>query len=137
MRQSLFFNKVSRDVDTTEPSKNAQLLTRAGYIHKLMAGAYSYTPLGLKVLTNIENLIRQYMDKLGAQEVLMCTGFPSLIYPGYSETQLRGQTKALSDLLEDENIFNQIFDLEKEALKDEEIAARGNNIFILPVRNEV
>lgn len=63
-------------------------------------------------------------------EVLMCTGFPSLIYPGYSETQLRGQTKALSDLLEDENIFNQIFDLEKEALKDEEIAARGNNIFI-------
>lgn len=71
MRQSLLFNKVSRDVDTTEPSKNAQLLTRAGYIHKLMAGAYSYTPLGLKVLTNIENLIRQYMDKLGAQEVLM------------------------------------------------------------------
>lgn len=71
MRQSVLFNYVSRDVDTTEPSKNAQLLTRAGYIHKLMSGAYSYTPLGLKVLTNIENLIRQHMDKLGAQEVLM------------------------------------------------------------------
>ncbi len=71
MRQSVLFNKVSRDVDMTEPSKNAQLLTRAGYICKLMSGAYSYTPLGLKVLNNIENLIRQYMDALGAQEVLM------------------------------------------------------------------
>lgn len=71
MRQSVLFNKVSHNVDTTEPSKNAQLLNRAGYIYKLMSGAYSYTPLGLKVLNNIENLIRQYMDSLGAQEVLM------------------------------------------------------------------
>lgn len=71
MRQSQLFNRVTREVDKTEPSKNAQLLTRAGYIHKLMSGAYSYSPLGFKVLSNIENLIRNYMNKLGAQEVLM------------------------------------------------------------------
>lgn len=52
-------------------SKNADLLIRAGYIDKLMAGAYSYLPLGLKVLKNIEQIIREEMNKADAQEILM------------------------------------------------------------------
>lgn len=48
-----------------------KLLLRAGLVRMLFAGAYSYLPLGLKVLDNIENIIRQEMDSCGASELLM------------------------------------------------------------------
>jgi len=50
-------------------SKNAQLLIRAGFIHKEMAGVYDYLPLGLRVLNNICNIIREEMGAIGGQEV--------------------------------------------------------------------
>lgn len=71
MRQSALFTKVSRNIDRDEVSLNAQLLTRAGYVEKLMAGVYSLLPLGLRVLTKIEGIVRQEMDALGAQEIIM------------------------------------------------------------------
>jgi prolyl-tRNA synthetase len=71
MRQSTIFTKLSRHVDREEVSLNAQLLTRAGYVDKLMAGVYSFLPLGLRVLTKIENIIRDEMNALGAREILM------------------------------------------------------------------
>jgi prolyl-tRNA synthetase len=71
MRQSALFTKVSRNIDKDEVSLNAQLLTRAGYVEKLMAGVYSFLPLGLRVLTKIEGIVRQEMDALGAQEIVM------------------------------------------------------------------
>jgi prolyl-tRNA synthetase len=71
MLQSHLFTKISRSIDKEEVSLNAQLLTRAGYVDKLMAGVYSFLPLGLRVLTKIENIVRQEMDRLGAHEVLM------------------------------------------------------------------
>ena len=52
-------------------SLSHDLLTRAGYIDQLMAGVYSFLPLGLKVLKNIENIIRKYMEEVGGQEILM------------------------------------------------------------------
>lgn len=55
------------DADT----KNHQLLVQAGYIRQLMAGVYSYTPLGLRVLNNLRQTIRQAMNEIGGQEVLM------------------------------------------------------------------
>ena len=58
-------------------SKNAQLLVRAGYVHKEMAGVYSYLPLGLRVLTKVENIIREEMDAIGGQEIRMATLHPS------------------------------------------------------------
>ncbi|MCC7500633.1 prolyl-tRNA synthetase [Candidatus Nomurabacteria bacterium] len=70
MRQSQLFTKTRREAPSDEVSKNAQLLIRAGYIHKEMAGVYSYLPLGLKVLNKIENIIRKEMDKIG-REILM------------------------------------------------------------------
>jgi len=71
MRQSKIFQKTFKDVSKEDVSRNAQLLSRSGYIHQLMAGVYSYLPFGLKVLNNIENIIRQEMEAIGAQEILM------------------------------------------------------------------
>lgn len=54
-----------------EPSRNAELLTRAGYVNQLSAGVYTYLPLGLRVLNKIAGVIREEMDKAGGQEILM------------------------------------------------------------------
>ena len=48
MRQSQLFTKTRREAPADEVAKNAQLLVRAGYIHKEMAGVYDYLPLGLR-----------------------------------------------------------------------------------------
>ena len=50
MRQSPLFTKTRKDAPKDEVAKNAQLLIRGGFIHKEMAGVYSYLPLGLRVL---------------------------------------------------------------------------------------
>jgi prolyl-tRNA synthetase len=71
MRLSSLFSKTVRNAPSDETSKNAQLLIRAGYVSKSMAGAYSFLPLGLKVLRNIESVVRTHMDQIGGQEVLM------------------------------------------------------------------
>ena len=69
MRQSQLFTKTRKEAPKDEVSKNAQLLIRAGYIHKEMAGVYAFLPLGLRVLNNIVEVIRDEMNKIGGQEV--------------------------------------------------------------------
>ncbi len=69
MRQSQLFTKTRKEAPKDEVSKNAQLLVRAGYIHKEMAGVYDLLPLGLRVIDKIRNIIREEMNGLGAQEV--------------------------------------------------------------------
>lgn len=71
MRQSLLFTKTRKDAPKDEVSENAQLLIRGGYIHKEMAGVYDLLPLGLRVFKKIENIIREEMNALGGQEVLL------------------------------------------------------------------
>lgn len=73
MRQSKLFTKTRREAPKDEVSKNAQLLIRAGYIHKEMAGAYTFLPLGLRVLNNIIGIIREEMNAIGGQEMLLTT----------------------------------------------------------------
>ena len=73
MRQSQLFTKTRREAPKDEVSKNAQLLLRGGFIHKEMAGVYSFLPLGLRVLKKIEAIIREEMDAIGGQEILMTT----------------------------------------------------------------
>ena len=73
MQYSKMFSKTSKDIPSDETSKNAQLLIRAGYIHKEMAGVYSYLPLGHRVLQNVIRIIREEMNKVGGQEVFMST----------------------------------------------------------------
>ncbi len=77
MRQSKLFTKTRREAPADEVAKNAQLLVRAGYIHKEMAGVYSYLPLGRRVLGKIEDIVREEMDAIGGQEVRMATLHPS------------------------------------------------------------
>lgn len=71
MRQSQLFTRTRKDAPKDEVAKNAQLLIRAGYIHKEMAGVYSFLPLGLRVLEKINRIIREEMNRIGGQELLM------------------------------------------------------------------
>jgi len=71
MLQSQLFTKTERTTQADEPSVNARLLWQAGYIDKLAAGIYTYLPLGLRVLKNVQEIVRQEMVGIGAQEILM------------------------------------------------------------------
>ena len=71
MKQSHLFTRTRREAPADEVAKNAQLLVRAGYIHKEMAGVYSYLPLGLRTLNNIIRIIREEMNAIGGQEIVM------------------------------------------------------------------
>ncbi len=73
MRLSELFTNTRKQVPKDETAKNAQLLMRAGYIHKEMAGAYAFLPLGLRVIENIKSVVRQEMNEIGGQELLMTT----------------------------------------------------------------
>lgn len=69
MKQSNIFTKTRREAPKDEVAKNAQLLIRAGYINKEMAGVYSFLPLGLRVMNKIVGIIREEMNSIGGQEV--------------------------------------------------------------------
>ncbi len=71
MKQSHLFTKTRKEAPKDEVAKNAQLLIRAGFIHKEMAGVYSYLPLGLRVLNKITGIIREEMNAIGGQEIEM------------------------------------------------------------------
>lgn len=71
MRLSKLFTKTSKTAPGNETSKNAQLLIQAGYVYKVMAGVYAYTPLGIRVLENIKQVVREEMDSIGGQELIM------------------------------------------------------------------
>lgn len=71
MRQSKLFSKTRKEGVKDEVSKNAELLIRAGFIHKEMAGVYTFLPLGLRVLNNIIAIIREEMNAVGGQEMLL------------------------------------------------------------------
>src|SRR6185436_15674444 len=71
MLQSQLFVKTRKEAPSDEVSKNAELLIKAGFINKEMAGVYSYLPLGLRVLRKIEAIIREEMNAIGGQEITM------------------------------------------------------------------
>lgn len=71
MRLSRLFTKTSKSVPHDADSVNAKYLVQGGFVHQEMAGVYSWLPLGLRVMRKVEAIIREEMDALGAQEVLM------------------------------------------------------------------
>ncbi|MFA5777117.1 MAG: aminoacyl--tRNA ligase-related protein [Parcubacteria group bacterium] len=71
MKQSKLFTKTKKEAPKDELSINAQLLIRAGFVDKLMAGVYTFLPLGLRVMKKIENIIREEMNAIGGQEITM------------------------------------------------------------------
>lgn len=68
-KQSHLFTKTRREAPADETSKNAQLLIRAGFVHKEMAGVYDLLPLGLRVIDKIKKIIREEMNAIAGQEV--------------------------------------------------------------------
>lgn len=80
MRVSQLFTKTSKTAPADEVARNAQLLIRAGFIHKEMAGVYAYMPLGLRVLENIKKIVREEMNDIGGQEVMMTALQPKDIF---------------------------------------------------------
>ncbi len=73
MRLSKNFTRTIKQAPADEVARNAQLLIRAGYVHKTMAGVYSFLPLGLKVVENIKQIVREEMNKIDSQELVMST----------------------------------------------------------------
>lgn len=73
MKLSQLFTKTSKTTPADAESVNAQLLSRAGFVYQQMAGVYNYLPLGLRVLKKIQHIVREEMDALGGQEILMPT----------------------------------------------------------------
>lgn len=71
MRQTHLFTKTKKEAPADEVAKNAEFLIRGGFINKEMAGVYSYLPLGLRVFKKIENIIREEMNAIGGQEVVL------------------------------------------------------------------
>jgi prolyl-tRNA synthetase len=76
MRQSQLFTKTVKEAPKDESSYNAQALIRAGFVDKLAAGVYSYLPLGKLVLDKICRIIREEIDAIGGQEILMAALIP-------------------------------------------------------------
>lgn len=80
MRLSQNFVKTHTPSIKNAQSVNHELLTAAGFVDQLMAGVYSYLPLGLRVLRNIEQIVREEMNAIGGQEILMAQLHPSSIW---------------------------------------------------------
>ena len=80
IRVSTLFTKTTKTPPAHELAKNPQLLIRAPFVHKEMAGVYVFLPLGLRVLENIKRIVREEMNAVGGQEVMMTTLQPRDIF---------------------------------------------------------
>ena len=71
MKVSQLFTRTSKTAPADEIAKNAQLLIRAGFVYKEMAGVYAYLPLGLRVVEKIKHIVREEMNAIGSNELIM------------------------------------------------------------------
>ncbi len=71
MKITQLATKTTKNIPADETAKNAKLLLQAGYIHKEMAGVYDLLPLGWKVAENIKQIVREEMNAIGGNEMLM------------------------------------------------------------------
>lgn len=80
MRRTKLFVKTLKNAPADEVSKNAQLLIRAGFVHKEMAGVYAYLPLGLAVVENIKQIVREEMNAIDSEELIMSSLQPKDVW---------------------------------------------------------
>ena len=99
MLQSQLFAKMRKEAPKDEESKNARLLIRAGFIEKLSAGVYSYLPLGWRVIGRITAIIREEMNAIGAEELMM----PALVAREYWQKSGRWETDVMYKVGEEKN----------------------------------
>src|SRR5699024_7445754 len=71
MRTSQYLLATTREIPADAEIVSHQLMLRGGFIRRLAGGLYTWLPLGLRVLRKVESIIREEMDKIGAQEILM------------------------------------------------------------------
>lgn len=93
MKWSQYFIPTLKETPSGTEAVSHQLLLRAGLVHMLTSGVYSYLPLGWRVLKKIENIIREEMDAAGAHELLMPAQHPMDIW------QKTGRDKTLEDVM--------------------------------------
>lgn len=105
MRQSQLFTRTQKNVNKDELSANAQLLIQAGLVDKLMAGVYTFLPLGLRVLNKIEQIIREEINAVGGQEIIM----PSL--QPKENWEKTGRWESMDDLYKVKDSSNREFAL--------------------------
>jgi prolyl-tRNA synthetase len=121
MRLSQLFTKTSKNVPADETAHNAQLLIQAGYIHKEMAGVYSYLPLGKRVLDNIAQITREEMNAIGGVEVQLSVLQPKDIWEktdrwddkkvdNWFKTKLKNGTELGISLTNEEPLTNALGD---------------------------
>ncbi|CAI7997822.1 Proline--tRNA ligase [Geodia barretti] len=80
MRWSKLFIPTLRDAPADAEAASHKLLVRGGFIRQLHAGHYSLLPLGLRVHDKVENIVRQGMEEIGAQEFLLPAMHPASIW---------------------------------------------------------
>lgn len=80
MRRTTLFTKTLKQAPADEVARNAQLLIRAGFVHKEMAGVYAFLPLGWRVIEKIKQIVREEMDATGSQELMMTVLQPSDVW---------------------------------------------------------
>lgn len=73
MKFSELFVKTLREAPKDETARGARFLVQAGFVHKELAGVYDYLPFGFRVLEKIKTIVREELDKIGSQEVLLST----------------------------------------------------------------
>ncbi|MFA5947470.1 MAG: proline--tRNA ligase [Candidatus Gracilibacteria bacterium] len=93
MRYSKLFGKTRHNPPCDSDSKNALFLTQAGFVEKLAAGIYNYLPLGYKVFSKVCKIIREEMNKVEGQEILMPTLHPIEIW------EKTGRDKTMNEIL--------------------------------------
>ncbi|HOW34905.1 MAG TPA: proline--tRNA ligase [Candidatus Omnitrophota bacterium] len=93
MRWSSYFIPTAKEAPVGTEAVSHQLLLRAGLIHMLTSGVYSYLPLGLRVLNRIQDIIREEMNAIGAQELFLPCLQPLELW------QQTGRDKTLAEVM--------------------------------------
>lgn len=122
MRVSNLLMPTLREVPSDAEIKSHRLMLRAGYIRKLATGIYSYLPLGIKTLQKVEKIIREEMDRAGAQELLMAALLPAEAY------QASGRWDVFGD---------NMFKLKDRNERDFCLGPTHEELFTQTVKNEV
>jgi len=91
VRVSKLFSKTQREIPADADTISHQLLLRAGMINQLVTGAYSFLPLGYRVMKKIENIVREEMDRAGGQEVSMPVMQPIDIWEQSGRDEVMGK----------------------------------------------
>jgi prolyl-tRNA synthetase len=90
MRESELFLKILKDAPKDEVAKNAELLIRGSFVSKLMAGVYTFLPLGHLVRERVMRVVREEMNALGGQEMLMPALHPKSIWEKTGRWEVMG-----------------------------------------------